>query len=1180
MSSTGLWAQTNGKLALDYLQKEYAAFGLEATDIDDLRITDNYASPNGTRHIYVTQRLHGLPVFNAQASLHFRADRLIHRTNGLVSGFASVPVPAPAFPAQIAVSKAVNAVTAAFGAPTASGIHDGEESFSWAAVSPKPIKVLMGYYHTEGGTRLAYRVSIDQHRASADYWLVVVDAQDGSIIDQDNLVLKCSHGKAGQGHDRNCTSTAAKDVSISKQLLNKTYTTESTVVADGATYNVIPFGEESPTHVDRQRVVNPAHPVASPFGWHDTDGVPGPEFTITRGNNVYAFADRNNDDTPDEEIADGGDSLVFDFFYADGQPAETIQKAAMTQAFYINSALHDWLFQHGFDEASGNFQTRNYSGDGRGQDEVLMRVQDGAAIQGDNMLRGNANFFTPVDGTSGVMQMYVWPSTNVMSVLEPAALNIGYTTGTAQFGPQIVDNPVTALVKISEPARGCTEITNDLTGNIALVTRGDCNFSLKVFNAQEAGAVGVVICNDIQAGEERGGIINMSDGNPELTKEIPSVFISFEQCVELRNTVASGTDVNMSFLAAPDRDGDFDNGLIAHELGHGVSNRLIGGPSVASCMTNNEQMGEGWSDFFSLASTPLSLSDSPDGSESRGLINFPTGRGVNGSGIRTLPYSTDFSVNPYTYNRIITAGTAPHPLGEVWNAMLWDMYWAFTNRDGFDEDLIDGTGGNNMAVRLVIEGMKRTKCSPGFIDGRDGILAADMDLNEGANQCFIWDVFARRGLGFSARQGSNDARDDGFEAFDLSPYCRGNVELIKGTDKRVINAGEDVLVALRAISYRPGNTANVVITDEIPAGMIVNEASVRGADDFSIDGNVITFDIGDMAFEDEVAIRYNVSTDPSLGSSRSFFEDNEDSDDAWEVISLNDNTVEDPPVEFFWEQTDTTPYAGDFAWYVVNPATSQHQVLQTSEALSLAGDRPVLRFFTKYQTEAGWDAGLVEVSTNGTDWDKLDDQMVRGGYRGEVAPTAIEALRNVGSFWGDSADSPDSENNGYREIIADLSDYAGQEVFVRFRFLSDPNTPGMGWWVDNIEILDAYNYEGSATLTSDAGDEFVTDIGNFGVLALNAIIDNTNDPSLGLTDVRVFPNPAKDFVNVSISSERAGDATVQLLSIDGRALHTQKLRLLPGNATTTINTARLPSGIYVVQVSGASRVSTTKVTLR
>ncbi len=48
----------------------------------------------------------------------------------------------------------------------------------------------------------------------------------------------------------------------------------------------------------------------------------------------------------------------------------------------------------------------------------------------------------------------------------------------------------------------------------------------------------------------------------------------------------------------PNRDGDLDNGIIVHEYGHGVSNRLAGGPANTSCLNNQEQMGEGWSDYF------------------------------------------------------------------------------------------------------------------------------------------------------------------------------------------------------------------------------------------------------------------------------------------------------------------------------------------------------------------------------------------------------------------------------------------------------------------------------------------------------------------------------------------------------------------------------------------------------
>jgi hypothetical protein len=101
--------------------------------------------------------------------------------------------------------------------------------------------------------------------------------------------------------------------------------------------------------------------------------------------------------------------------------------------------------------------------------------------------------------------------------------------------------------------------------------------------------------------------------------------------------------------------------------------------------------------------------------------------------------------------------------------MLWDLNWALIERYGFDSDLYTGTGGNNINMQLVIDGMKLQACSPGFIDGRDAILEADRLANDGANQCLIWEVFANRGLGWSADQGSSNSRSDQEEAFDLPP---------------------------------------------------------------------------------------------------------------------------------------------------------------------------------------------------------------------------------------------------------------------------------------------------------------------------------------------------------------------------------------------------------------------------
>jgi hypothetical protein len=80
-------------------------------------------------------------------------------------------------------------------------------------------------------------------------------------------------------------------------------------------------------------------------------------------------------------------------------------------------------------------------------------------------------------------------------------------------------------------------------------------------------------------------------------------------------------------------------------------------------------------------------------------------------------------------------------------------------------------------MQLVIDGMKLQGCSPGFIDGRDAILQADVLANDGANQCLIWEVFAKRGLGWSASQGSSASRSDQTEAFDLPPSEQLNCAL-------------------------------------------------------------------------------------------------------------------------------------------------------------------------------------------------------------------------------------------------------------------------------------------------------------------------------------------------------------------------------------------------------------------
>lgn len=1166
LSVTALVAQDDGQAAIDYLKAKHTDLGLTAADVSELEITDNYVS-GGIQHVYVLQRHHDIPVHNAQFALHFRGDRLVASTNDFVPNITDLQLPiAPAVSAQQAVNTAISAATETFGAVQAIGQEEDELLFRQEAVSPKPIKASLAYLPGKDGVRLVWRVYIDQHAQHSDYWAIMLDATDGSVLDKDNMVLKCNFGSPGHQHDLGqACANMDPELPVSEKLLSK-------VLADGAKYNVFPFGVESPAHGERRLEVDPADDVASPFGWHDVNGEEGPEYTITRGNNVYAYRDR--DDTPNspdpDVIADGGDSLTFDFFYEDAGGTDTIAKAAISQLFYLNNKVHDWLVHAGFDEASGNFQRTNYSGDGEDRDHVLAEAQDGSGTN-------NANFFGPQDGQNGVMQMFLWtaPTPPKLTVNNGGGLAGTLTTGDGLFGPSVPDTALVGQLAIAlddtfDPRLVCAPAVNsdEIGGKIALIQRGECNFENKVYNAQLGGAIAAIVCNDAAEGTERGGIVNMADGDEVLDVTIPSLFLTRESCAPILAAVEAGDSISVTFqnrTPAP-VDGDFDSGIVAHEYGHGVTLRLVGGPGNSGCLSNDEQMGEGWSDFFSIASTPQTNVEMPDGTEPRAIGNFAISRDpISGPGIRSQPYSTDMSVNDKTYDSVISDGAAPHDLGETWATTLLDLYWNLVARDGLDPDLIRGTGGNNLAVQLVVEGLKFTRCNPSLIDGRDGILTADEILFDGANSCLIWETFARRGLGFSATAGDRDDRTDNEQAFDISPYCIGGVQVVKTVDEATISAGEGVTFTLETTSYRDGLTKGVVLTDIIPDGMTLDENSIRGSSTFSVDGNQITFTLGEMEFEDTETILYSVATDPDLASVQSFFDDAEDGDDNWELENPVGNTL--------WELNDTTPYAGEFAWFAPNVADEQDQILRNFETFAITGDKPALRFFTKYETEPRWDAGIVEVSTDGTTWDKVDDKFLRGRYRGEIDSRGTDALQGVTSFWGTSDD--------YVETVIDLSDYVGQDVFVRFHWFSDAAVSGRGWWVDNIEVLDVINYDGQATLTSSEGDNWVTQVGDLGVLVESGdIIDNTNDPRLGQTEVTVFPNPAGDFTNVRISSERPGKASIQLISTDGRMVYDRAVDLVPGNSTTTIPTDQLPAGVYLVQVVGANRVSTTKLTLR
>lgn len=233
-------------------------------------------------------------------------------------------------------------------------------------------------------------------------------------------------------------------------------------------------------------------------------------------------------------------------------------------------------------------------------------------------------------------------------------------------------------------------------------------------------------------------------------------------CNAFFTTPPDGESGILEMYYCGNRDGSFDNIVTIHEYAHGISIRSTGGPANSDCLWNGEQMGEGWSDWYGLM---LTMDADDTRTDRRTIGTYLLNQPIDGPGIRAVPYTTEMSVNSYTFENVKTM-SSPHDIGTVWATILWEMTWSLIDEYGFDSDIYNGTGGNNIALVLVTEGLKLQPCNPGFVDARDAILAADIAIYGGANQCLLWEAFAKRGLGSGASQGSSFDPSDGISSFD------------------------------------------------------------------------------------------------------------------------------------------------------------------------------------------------------------------------------------------------------------------------------------------------------------------------------------------------------------------------------------------------------------------------------
>ncbi len=1182
--------------ANEYLAQHKTELGLSSTDISDLLVKNAYTDAhNGVTHAYIQQRHNGIEIKNAILGLHYReGGEVLYAANGfqkktdsrLVKG---TPAITPEHALQIAAQSLDLQLVTAPKVLSSERSAARETMLSNAGISQNDIPAKLMYYPAEDGTlRLAWEMQI-YTKNSQNYWIAAVDARDGRLLSSEDLVIKCNFnhdhaedncgkGQLAFAHAGSAAVPGADANFFSQENENiRTVFGENSMLA-GNFYRVYNAPVETPNHGNRTLVNTSGDPVASPFGWHYDGNV---SYAITKGNNVHAYEDKLGANAGTSPLGGlPGQTLFFDFPLNLSQQPGTYTNAAVTNLFFWNNYIHDVMYGYGFTEAAGNFQFNNLGKGGVGGDAVMAEAQDGGGTN-------NANFLTLPDGVPGRMQMYLWTSNQPAEVVHiensstyPSG-GVSFIGIPAAFGAEITTTGVTGELVIVEAnqnsASSCNPCgcgtgagvglppNNNVQGKIVLIDRGDCTFIEKVMGAQMGGAIGVIVANNIP-GADPIAMGGDETGNAIL---IPAAMISFEDGLELKDEIALGsvtTSLRRLTPAPPMKDGDLDNGIITHEYGHGISIRLTGGPGT-NCLSGQEQAGEGWSDYFGLMLTMNPATIATIGAEGRGVGSYVFDQPITGTGIRPAKYSTNISVNSYTYGDINNPEiSVPHGVGFVFATALWEMTWNLIDAYGYDTNINSGnlSKGNVLALQLVIDGLKMQPCGPTFLQSRDAILAADQALTGGANQCLIWAAFAKRGMGFSAVSGTN-SRGDEIEAFDMPPSCLPNVKIVKSAPAQIGN-GQNLTYTL-SVSNLGGVTAHgVVVTDPIPAGTsYVSGSASHGG---SLVGNVVTFPATSLAPGQTKNYTFSVTVNTSTTSNLLFADNMEDGINQWTFSQGVD----------IWNYTDTDSKSGNFSWFAADPDNFSNQTLEIASPVTLNSGSQ-LRFWHKFDTESGFDGGRVEITNDGgITWYDLGPQMIQNGYN-DFIPLANNPLINGFAFGGSS--------NGWIQTIVNLSPFNGQQVTIRFRFSSDVATPGVGWYVDDVVI-------GNNITVVNNTASFVTALGETGSSSVSTLVvapgQNLGAPAgNGATQpqftnalrsdlkITAYPNPARDVINLQLEGELSGDVQLNVMNTQGQIVQRQTFAADEINPVISLNSSDLPTGMYWISVRDDLNMQTVKV---
>jgi len=152
-----------------------------------------------------------------------------------------------------------------------------------------------------------------------------------------------------------------------------------------------------------------------------------------------------------------------------------------------------------------------------------------------------------------------------------------------------------------------------------------------------------------------------------------------------------------------------------------------------------------------------------------------------------------------------------------------------------------------------------------------------------------------------------------------------------------------------------------------------------------------------------------------------------------------------------WAISTTQSSSPTHSWFGTNQSlVSEMYLVRTGQ---LVQANTIFAFRHRVNLEAGYDGGVVEISTNGAvgPWADLGSAMIEGGYTYQISTSYSSP---IGGRWAFSG------NNGSFQLTRiSLSAYAGKIVALRFKLATDSSAAAIGWWVDDISLSQGQTWE-------------------------------------------------------------------------------------------------------------------------